>query len=1750
MFEILPYGKPIMSALSTLLEQFEKATLSQRDKGTSFENLIIKFFQFEPYYKSQYSNVQTYARWIEEHGASLGLENKTDAGIDLVLTSNTGEFHAVQCKNYSAEYSIQKTDIDSFFTASGKQWFTHRYIVTTTNKWSKNAREALTNQQIPVSVINLEDLENSQIDWSQFQIKDKPVLKAKKGLRPHQQSALKSVETRFNGGETRGKLIMACGTGKTFTALKIAEKMAGKGKRVLFLVPSLSLLSQTLREWNQDTETPLINFAVCSDSDVGKKHNEDSVLANLSDLQFPATTNAKSLANAVHVVEQKNKQQTMTVVYSTYHSIDVIHQAQSQHNLPEFDLIICDEAHRTTGATFDGEDESAFVRIHDADYIKGAKRLYMTATPRIYGEAAKTTEGVVLYSMDDETHFGKEFFVLTFSQAVSDGLLVDYKVIVLAIEESHIQRRIQNLLTDGNNELKVDDAAKIVGCWKALSKYGLSGEEGALYNPMRRAVAFCQVIEKEYKGSKHKVSSKLIAEMFQTVIEEYQQAERTALLKQNPDLKLPPQLAMTCQAEHVDGGMNAGEKESKLQWLKAPEGLPENTCRILSNVRCLSEGVDVPALDAVLFLTPRNSQVDVVQSVGRVMRRAEGKKQGYVILPVVIPAGVEAEDALDKNENYRVVWQVLNALRAHDDRFDAMINKLEFNGKDTQKMEVIAIADKIVPKIKRSSKKDQTLRETKASYSIGSPTTPTPVQESFQFEIGEIERALYAKIVKKCGNRHHWEDWADDIAKIARTHIDSINAILENPVNETERTAFEAFAAELRDDLNNAVSDEEIVEMLAQHMITKPVFDALFSDYSFAEHNPMSCAMQKVLDLLQQKNLHKERNTLQSFYDSVHLRASGIETAEGKQKIVVELYDKFFRNAFPRMTERLGIVYTPVEVVDFIIKSVEDVLQHEFKSSLQDKGVHILDPFTGTGTFITRLLQSGIIPHDRLPEKYQSEIHANEIVLLAYYIAAINIESAYHGILAGNIDGNVSDDVPYVPFEGICLTDTFQMYEKGDMLDEMLVDNSARRKRQKALDIRVIIGNPPYSAGQESANDNNANIEYPHLDARIRQTYAEHSNATLKNALYDSYIRAIRWASDRIGEQGVIGFVTNAGWVEANTADGLRKCLAEEFSSLYIFHLRGNQRTSGERSRKEGGKIFGSGSRAPIAISILVKNPQAKKQGQIYFHDIGDYLTREQKLETIAELGSINGIAERQGWQEIIPDEFNDWLNQRDPNFDNYISLGDKKDKDALVVFENYSNGVKTNRDAWVYNYSIAELERNMKNTIGFYNLEVDKINLQYPNQEKNIDLTGVVDTDDTKISWTVNLQNDLKRRKKSEYKNDYIMNALYRPFTKQHLYFDKQWIERTLQIPKIFPNFQVANQVISVTGRGSTKEFSALISSEIPDLEMISKGQCFPLDVYEFSDGIETAERTNERNYTADNNRQHREPDYLPDGNGQQRLLRTDDEHLARPASDWRRAMLPNVPLRNGGSIMKNQDLFATDMPSEKQPAQKKLVRRSAITDDALAHFREPYSAADAARIGKEDIFYYIYGLLHSEEYRERYADNLSKQLPRIPRMKTYADFAAFSKAGRDLAALHLNYETVPMYQGVKFSGSLKGLKLAPQQIIGGTSEDFRVVKMKFTKKDDKTKIVYNGKITVENIPEAAYDYIVNGKSAVEWVMERQAVTTDKKSGITNDANDWAADTMHNPRYPLELLLRVITVSLETQKIVNNLPALDIVGT
>lgn len=1632
-----------MSALNKLLENYRNTSKTEREKGTYFEELIVTYFKNEPTYKDLYSDVWLYSDWAAEKGI-----DGRDTGIDLVAkTDVTNEYHAIQCKCYAEDYRIQKSDIDSFFTASGKKPFTHRLIVTTTTNWSVHAEDAMAEQHIPISKIDLDDLENSQIDWSKYESNQAPVLKKKFDPRPHQKTAIDNVIREFKTAE-RGKLIMACGTGKTFTSLRLAEQQAGKGKRVLFLVPSLSLLSQTLTEWTQQSEIPLHSFAVCSDSDVGKKKdkNEDDVVQTfVHELRYPATTEADKLAKEFDL---RHDDEHMSVVYSTYHSIAVINKAQQKHGLADFDLIICDEAHRTTGATFSEDDDSAFVRVHDQSFIRADKRLYMTATPRIYGNEAKLSaekDGTVLYDMDDKSIFGNVLHTINFSEAVRRGLLCDYKVIVLTVDEAYISRKIQSLLKDDNNELKVDDAAKIIGCWKALSKLDTQEDLTDDPRPMQKAVAFCQVIEPQStskrKSSKHKVSSKNIATVFQSVVEAYQEAS---------DIED----GLFCEAEHIDGSMNASQKGEKINWLK--EKTDDNVCRILSNVRCLSEGVDVPALDAVLFLTPRNSQVDVVQSVGRVMRKSEGKTRGYVILPVVVPTGMEPDEALNDNQVFKVVWDVLQALRSHDDRFDAMINKLDLIGKAPSKMEVIAITDKISPKQKAKSKKDAgkgdfvigTKRDGRSSK-YGSKQDDS--QGTFDFQVSEVERALYAQVVKKCGNRRHWEEWANDIAKIADTHIMRIRTIVEDPNNVKEATAFNSFVEELRDDLNEAITPAEVIEMLAQHLITKPVFDALFKDHSFATNNPVSLAMQEVLDVLDEHRLDKEADTLEQFYASVEMRAEGINDASAKQKIIVELYDKFFRNAFPKMTERLGIVYTPVEVVDFIIHSVNDLLQKEFGQTLGSEGVHILDPFTGTGTFITRLLQSGLISKEQLKHKYKNEIHANEIVLLAYYIAAINIEAVYHS-LVGKQD-ETGDLTNYESFKGICLTDTFQLYEKDDLIQERLTDNSQRRNRQKKLDnIQVIIGNPPYSAGQNNINDNNQNLSYEKLDNSIRETYAAHSTATNKNALYDSYIRAIRWASDRVADKGIVGFVTNAGFLEGNTADGIRKCLADEFSNIYVFHLRGNQRTSGEVSRKEGGKIFGSGSRSPIVISLLVKNSKSREKGKIYWHDIGGYLTQQQKLEIVKGFTSIDGITNENGWTEIVPDKYHDWVNQRDDRFYDFINIGDKKDKEIKSVFKNYSLGVGTARDYWCLNYSKEYLSANMKQTTSFYNDEIDR----YERDGSGLELKNFVNNDPTKISWSSSLLPKVGKGIRAEFSSKNIVKALYRPYSKQWLYFDGMFNHRVGQMPSIFPNSDSKNLAIVISGRGENKKFSCLMTNNISEAKTLYNSQVFPLYLF-----------------------------------------------------------------------------------NEEDNGNKKLVKTDAISDYCLKHFLSFYPDSI---LNKEDIFYYIYGVFHSTHYVDKYAKNLTKEMPRIPCVKTENDFWLFSKAGRKLADLHLNYETVDCYPVELDTGgkSIKEFK----------KEDYYVTKMKYEKngKDKNlTTVIYNNQITIKNIPIEAYEYIVNEKPALDWVIERQSVTLDKNSQINNDANDWAIETMGDAKYPLELFQRVITVSLETMKIVKSLPELDI---
>ncbi len=1129
-----------------LLTNYRKHSFSERDKGDRFERLMQAYLKTDPKYAYRFRHVWL---WNEFSGRKdLG---GTDTGIDLVALTWEGDYWAIQCKCFDAAATIDKQAVDSFLSTSSREFkndklqtaiFSQRLWISTTNKWGPNANEAIKNQNPPVTRINLYDLEHSPVDWASLEqgITGEQARTAKKEIRPHQQTAIDNAHEHFTTAD-RGKLIMACGTGKTFTSLRIAEnETEGKGL-ILFLVPSIALLGQTLREWTADAREPINPLCICSDPKITRKHarNDDNDSTSVLDLALPATTDVATIIRQFRQLHEA-KRAGMTVVFSTYQSIEVIAQAQqelltsAEPTYGIFDLIICDEAHRTTGVTLTDEDSSAFIKVHDNSFIQAKKRLYMTATPRLYSDDSKAKAAqsdALLCSMDDSALYGEEIYRIGFGEAVERDLLADYKVLILTLSDADITPAVQNAISNQEHEINADDASKLIGCINALSKQIL-GDAGVLKSsdpePMQRAVAFCQTI---------KVSQKITGN-FNSTTELY--------LNSLPEEKREQMVSLS--SKHIDGTMSAPERDELLGWLQAPSDA--NECRVLTNVRCLSEGVDVPTLDAVLFLSARNSSVDVVQSVGRVMRKAPGKKYGYIIIPIVVPSDIDPARALDDNECYKVVWSVLNALRAHDDRFNATVNKIELNRHRPEQI--------LVGRPDHGNYGDGGAEGLVSSgdgandpaTAYGNATENSRQQLAMQFQ--QLQSVFFARLVQKVGDRRYWEQWAKNVAEIAQRQAERINRLIK--ADGEHKRAFQEFLSGLRQNINPSITEQEAVEMLSQHVITKPVFEALFKGYSFVQNNPISVSMQKMLDLLEAQTIQEDFDTLQKFYESVRMRAADIDNAAGKQRIIIELYDKFFKTAFPGMVEKLGIVYTPVEVVDFIIHSVNDLLKKEFGRTLADENVHILDPFTGTGTFITRLLQSGLIGQRELEHKYQHEIHANEIVLLAYYIAAVNIENAFHDM--------TGDATTYKAFDGICLTDTFQLGETDAstvLFSEMFPQNSERVSAQKKTPLRVIIGNPPYSVGQKSANDNAQNQSYTKLDGRIAATYAAATDATNKNSLYDSYIKAFRWSTDRLDPEngGIIAFVSNGAWLDGNSTDGLRQCLQKEFSSIWVFKIKG-----------------------------------------------------------------------------------------------------------------------------------------------------------------------------------------------------------------------------------------------------------------------------------------------------------------------------------------------------------------------------------------------------------------------------------------------------------------------------------------------------------------------------------------------------------------------------------------------------------------
>ncbi len=1392
---------------------------------------------------------------------------------------------------------------------------------------------------------------------------------------------------------------MACGTGKTYISLKIMEAL--NPKITLFLAPSIALLSQTFREYAQEKSDPFYASIVCSDDKVGKeknKNDDDTDDINFSELPNKPSTSPKDILS---VCEKAQKESKRFIIFSTYQSALRIKEAQ-EAGLGEIDLIICDEAHRTVGAMYSSnerDDKNAFTLCHSDEHIKAKKRLYMTATPKVYSESSKAKakeSDNAIYSMDDEGIFGEEIYTLNFARAIALDLLTDYKVMILAVRKENlsgvtnsVNQKISQLEAKGtkldkkliNNEF----VCKIVGTHKGLAKkdlIALDDENKKDYNlqnkydtaPSQRAISFCKSIN----------TSKNIKDSFETIMECYDE-----------ELKKKSFKNLTISIDHIDGTMNCKVRLEKLEELNKFE---PNTCKVLSNARCLSEGVDVPALDSIVFFDGKSAMVDIIQAVGRVMRKAKNKKRGYIILPIALEESeIENLDEAVNNTNFKNIWKVIKALRSHD---PSLVDEATFR----EKIKIFGSDD---------NNDDETNQDDEEPKTDKTEQDPKQAQKTLfdAILLQDLANAVYNVMPTKLGDRNYWENFATKTGNIARTLNNRLKDIFEkNP------EIFHGFLDSLKGNIHQNIKEDEALDMITSHIITKPIFDAIFGDNI---KNPIAKALDKMVEKLSTLGLEGETKDLKSLYESVKTEAMHAKSQKSQQELIKNLYNTFFKVAFRKQSEKLGIVYTPIEVVDFILRSTNGILKKHFNTDFNDQSITIFDPFTGTGSFIARLLskENALISDEALKEKFQKGLFAFDIVLLSYYIALINITQA-----AQNRDSSLKN------FKNIALTDSLDYLEektnKGALpLFEDLKENKDIKDTLADQNIRVIIGNPPYSSGAKSENDNNQNLSHPKLEKLVYEKYGKNSTAKVGKATRDTLIQSMHMASDLLKDKGVLGFVVNGSFIDSKSADGFRKSVAKDFAHLYALNLRGNARTSGEERRKEGDGIFDSGSRATIAIIFFVKDTSVKNSA-IHYYDIGDYLKREEKLHRLANFTDLDAIP----FETITPNNKGDWINQREDGFEKLIPL--KRDKNSKSVFDINSGGVATNRDPWVYNFSPKILTQSVQTCIDTYNADLKRFNAvfreAFKQRTKSVKSGELykhlndkeITTDKTKIAWVQNLKMQLiKGKKLDDFSQEKISVSLYRPFNKQYFYYERELAWSFYSMKKIFPDKSARNVVINTSSMAS-RNFSCLIANEITDVQTMANTQAYPL--YHYDD------------------------------------------------------------LGN---------------------------RYNAISGYALNLFRRHYGDNS---ITEEEIFYYIYAILHHKGYLEKYKNSLAKEAPRIALSE---DFKELSMLGKELGELHLNYESREMHASVEY-----------KTLMNAETEGYYDVD-KMTKKGDC--IHYNKNIAITKIPEKAFDYVVNGKSAIDWVIERYKKATDKDSLIENNPNDYKGG-----KYVFELLCRVIKLS------------------
>ena len=1255
-----------MGYLNEALDSVLASSTTRQEKGKRFEPVLAQALRAHPgeWGQSRFENVWLWYDWPDRQRFNYGLET----GIDLVAENTPdwgGGYVAIQSKYGFSD--ISTSEVDSFLAASGNAEVFKQRILVADRKIAKNGEDKIEHANPHCQILRLNEIDSWVEDWRDVipgRETSFDITFPRHDLRSYQKDALEAVAANFETN-SRGKLILPCGTGKSFVSLRIAEENAGAGKTVLCLVPSISLMGQTMREWSRHRTLPHQYIGICSDVTTGRNSDLDAesyAKGQFSELTMPVTTKLDDITDAMSKPISPN---TMRVVFSTYQSSVKIMEALRSDALCNFsfDLAICDEAHRTTGIEKEPTKGKGglkpFQLIHDDQRIRSKKRLYMTATPRVFAENIrkrmedKGFDGQS-YSMDDEETYGPEAYRMSFADAIDGGWLSDYRVVVIGVSErEYLDRAKSNpiVLEDGKH---ADPATvvRLAGCWDALatpqaqelrSDRDLGELDTTQFQNARSAIAFTSRIKE----------SKTAEILWPMVATWYESGTESGGDREYLDIEI----------DHLDAKTPASERNVLIESLRdAPR---EGSCKVLSNVGVLTEGVDVPALDAVVFLQSRSSPVDVTQAVGRVMRRAQGKKFGYVVIPVVVPEFNNSESDASVEEllsasDFKPVWDVVRALRSHDERIDHMLEAR------TMPIE---------------------LRISTGGNGGGRGGGGETEDGRLIFgTMEEINKHFGSLMLDACGDRQMYPNWGDQAGRVCNQLETRLNSLVEHYPNV--RSDFSKFSQSLQTSVSPDITFEQTVRMVAHHLVTVPVFDELFGDSLFAERNPITQSMESIMRTLENvgANFDPEREPLNRAYRMMNNAFKAAEDPAKRLDVLRAIFDGFFRKAMPDEVMTMGIAYTPIELVDFIVRFTDRLCRKEFGKGLTGRDVHVLDPFAGTGTFLAHLLEckddegNYIIRDQDLDRKYEHEMHANELVLLAYYISALKIEETKHRrsmLNSEESDGNV----PYQSFSHIVLTDTFYLSDSNKnmgMLFGGLENNTLRANDQIKAPIRVIFGNPPWSSGKDDAAETGERLQYDDVSNRVTDTYVK-ASAELRggrvggNAGGNLYVKAFRWASDRISQNeanlpSIIAFVSPNSLTDGTSLVGMRKVLRDEFTDIYVVNLRGNAYKAGEEFKKEGDKIFGGASRNGVQITFLVRNPQKNLDAPANLHYalVPERMNLQEKFDWLAEIHDENSEC----FVEVPVTKQHDWIDIQNPEYEQLMRVckPTKAEADDFVV--------------------------------------------------------------------------------------------------------------------------------------------------------------------------------------------------------------------------------------------------------------------------------------------------------------------------------------------------------------------------------------------------------------------------------------------------------------------------------------------------